>query len=98
MDNKTKGIIATVAAALLCGCPGLFMCFFGALSVFVSAVPGANIDIGGSSDPAAATGMGIVFLCLSVIFIAIPIAVGFFTLRKKPEAAIITNEPLPPAS
>jgi hypothetical protein len=100
MDTKTKGIIATIAAVVLCGCPGLFMCFFGATSVFASFVPGADINIGGSSNPASATTMGIVFLCLSVIFIAIPIAVGFFMLRKKPEAAVevSSNETLPPAS
>jgi hypothetical protein len=97
MDNKSKGIIATVAATLLCGCPGLFMCFFGATSVFASMVPGADINVGGSSDPAAATTMGVVFLCLSLIFIAIPIVVGVITLRKKPEAPV-SNEPLPPAS
>lgn len=96
MDNKTKGIIATVAAVLLCGCPGLFLCFFGSTSVLASVMPGADIDVMGSSDPAAATTMGVVFLCLSLIFIAIPFAVGFFTLRKKP--AGISDEPLPPAS
>ncbi len=97
MDTKTKGIVSTIAAVVLCGCPGLFMCFFGAMSTFVSFVPGADIDVGGSSDPAAATAMGIGALCLSLIFIAIPIAVGFFTLRKKPQAETI-NEPLPPAA
>ncbi len=97
MDTKTKGIVSAIAAVVLCGCPGLFLCFFGAMSTFVSAIPGADIDVGGSSDPAAATAMGIGALCLSLIFIAIPIAVGYFTLRKKPEA-VITNEPLPPAS
>jgi hypothetical protein len=97
MDAKTKGIIATVAAVVLCGCPGLFMCFFGAMSTIVSVIPGADIDVGGSSDPASAATMGIVFLCLSVIFIAVPIAVGFFMLRKKPEE-FTSNEPLPPTS
>ena len=98
MDRKTKGIIATIAAVLLCGCPGLFMCFFGATSVLASKIPGADIDVMGSSDPAAATTMGIVFLCLSMIFIAIPIAVGFFMLRKKPDDIHASNEPLPPVS
>lgn len=97
MNNKNTGIIATVAAVLLCGCPGLFMCFFGSTSVFASFMPGAEIDVMGSSDPSSATTMGIVFLCLSFIFIAIPIAVGFFTLRKKPEAPA-SSEPLPPTS
>lgn len=98
MDNKTKGIIATVAAVLLCGCPGLFLCFFGATTALAGMTPGADIDVFGSSDPTAALTMGFVFLCLSVIFIAIPIAVGFFMLRKKPEAVFISDEPLPPAS
>jgi len=97
MDQRTKGIIATVAAVLLCGCPGLFMCFFGATSAFASFIPGAKIDVMGSSDPASATTMGFVFLCLSVIFIAIPIVVGFFMLRKKPEASV-GNEQIPPAA
>jgi hypothetical protein len=99
MDTKTKGIIATIAAVVLCGCPGLFLCFFGTISTFVSFMPGADINVGGSSNPAAATAMGIGTLCLSVIFIAIPIVVGFFMLRKKPEeTAVSSNESLPPTS
>jgi len=97
MNNKNTGIIATIAAALLCGCPGLFMCFLGATSLLASQVPGADIDVMGSSDPAAATTMGAVFLCLSLIFIAIPIVVGVVTLRKKP-ATTAPDEPIPPAS
>ena len=98
MDAKTKSIIATVAAVVLCGCPGLFMCFFGATTLAASQVPGADIDVMGSSDPASAMTMGIVFLCLSFIFILIPIVVGFFMFRKKPEVVAESNEPLPPAS
>jgi hypothetical protein len=90
-------MIATIAAVVLCGCPGLFMCFFGATSVFASMMPGAEIDVWGSSDPASATTMGFVFLCLSIILIMIPVAVGFFTLRKKPEA-LSGDESLPPVS
>ncbi|CAG0989498.1 hypothetical protein ANAEL_02211 [Anaerolineales bacterium] len=98
MDAKTKGIIATIAAVVLCGCPGLFMCFFGATTLAASQTPGAEIDVFGSSDPTSAMTMGIVFLCLSIIFILIPIVVGFFMFRKKPEVVIESNEPLPPAS
>jgi hypothetical protein len=97
MDDKTKGIVATIATVVLCGCPGLFMCFFGAISVFASRIPGADIDVMGSSDPASAMTMGLMFLCGSIIFILVPILVGFFMLRKKPEV-IQSNEPLPPAS
>lgn len=84
MDKRTTSIIATVVAALLCGCPGLFSLCWGGLAAIVSFVPGANIDIGGSADPSAALYTGLGALCGGLILIAIPIAVGFFTLRKKP--------------
>jgi preprotein translocase subunit SecF len=42
--------------------------------------------------------MGLVTLCLSVIFLAIPIVVWFVTRRKEQEIAPISdNEPIPPA-
>ncbi|MBI3164425.1 MAG: hypothetical protein IPG44_11325 [Anaerolineales bacterium] len=96
MNNKNTGLIATIASVVLCGCPGLFMCFFGATSAFVSFVPGADINVNGSSDPTSATAMGIGSICLSLVFIAIPIAVWYFTMRKKAGAS--NDEPLPPVS
>lgn len=100
MDKKTTGTIATVATALLCGCPGLFGLCIGAISTLASFVPGADIDIFGSNAPSSALTMGLVSLCGGVILIAIPVVVGFLTLRKKPEkvAPADTGEPLPPAS
>jgi len=93
MDKRTAGIIATVATALLCGCPGLFGICWGAIAIPVSFVPGANIDIGGSNNPQAAFTAGIVGLCLGLIFIAIPIAVGYFTLRNQPAASTVISAP-----
>jgi len=84
MDKRTTGIIATVVAALFCGCPGIFSLCWGGISAIVAFVPGADINIGGSSDPQAALYTGLGALCGGVLLIAIPIAVGFFTLRKKP--------------
>ena len=100
MDKKTTGLIATIATALLCGCPGIFGLCMGSTSLIASIVPDADIDVFGSSDPASAATMGFVFLCLSVIFIAIPIVVGVVTLRKKPDddtvaPAVIDTEPSP---
>ena len=83
MDKRTAGIIATLVTALFCGCPGIFMCFFGAISAFASQVPGAEIDVFGSNDPSAAIGMGIGAICLGVIFVAIPIVVGIVMLRRQ---------------
>ena len=85
MDKKQVGLIATIATALLCGCPGLFGLCMGSMFAIVGTIPGSDIDIGGSSDPAAAIGTGLAMLCVSLIFIAIPVIVGFVTLRKKPE-------------
>jgi hypothetical protein len=94
MNNKNTGMIATVATALICGCCGLFTCIMG-----IGTVTGnGNFTLGNTSQPMPPT-VGYVFLCLSVIMIIIPIAVGFFMLRKKPEAgAVSSSEPLPPVS
>ena len=73
MDQKTTGIIATVATAVLCGLPGLLSVCIGAMMAIVSRVPGAEIDVVGSSDPAAAVGVGLGMLCLGVIGVAIPV-------------------------
>lgn len=96
MDTKTKGIVATVASVVLCGCPGLFMCIFGAFTASGS-MPYTTELNGVSNSGTLSPTIGFVLLCLSIIFIIIPIAVGFFMLRKKPEA-VSSNEPLPPAS
>jgi len=94
MQNKNTGIIATIAAVVLCGCPGLFLCIFGAVTAtgnmpFTTEVNGINNS--GTLPPTA----GFVMLCFALIFILIPVGVGFFTLRKKPEATV---EEVPPAS
>ena len=98
MDKKNVGIIATVATAILCGCPGLFGVCWGLIAAVVSQIPGADINFGGSSDPKTALMSGIGAFCLGVLFVAIPVVVGIITLRKKPEEiAPPSNEPIPPA-
>ena len=94
MDNRTKGIIATIASVILCGCPGLFLCLFGAFTA-TGNMP-FNTELNGITDSGTLPPtVGYVLLCLSLIFIAIPIVVGFLTLRSKP-AAPVSNEPIPP--
>ncbi len=96
MNSKSTGMIATIAAVILCGCPGLFLCIFGAVAA-TGNMP-YNTEVNGISNsgmlPASA---GIGMLCFSLLLILIPVGVGFFTLRKKPAAAS-NDEPLPPAS
>lgn len=94
MNNKNTGMIATGAAVLLCGCPGLFALCWGGLAAVVSFIPGADINIGGSSDPSSALFSGLGTLCVGVLFLAVPVAVGYFTLRKKPEAVVTDTPPM----
>jgi hypothetical protein len=97
--NRNTGLIATIATALLCGCPGLASLCWGIMSAVISFIPGADINMGGNTSPQAALFSGLGGLCLGIVFIAIPVIVGFVTLRKKPEiAAPVNNDPLPPAS
>jgi len=70
MDQRTKGIIATVASLLLCGCPGLFLCVFGAASAF----GGGTYDLGGQAGNISPT-VGYVLICLSFLLLLIPGAV-----------------------
>jgi integral membrane sensor domain MASE1 len=88
MDKKTTGLIATIASVLLCGCPGIFLCLFGALTATGN---------GTFNEQYLQPSYGYVLLCLSLIFIIIPVAVGFFTLRKKPQPPV-NNEPIPPTA
>lgn len=95
-DNRNTSLIATIVAVVLCGCPGLFGLCFGLTSVFASFVPGAQIDVFGSTDPQSATTMGLVALCLSVIALAVPVGV-WYGFRRRANTARSDNEPLPPA-
>lgn len=95
MQNKNTGIIATIAAVLLCGCPGLFLCIFGAVTA-TGNMPFTTELNGISNSGTLPSTVGFVMLCLSLVFILIPVGVGFYTLRKKPEAA--APEEIPPSS
>lgn len=94
MQNKNTGIIATIAAVVLCGCPGLFLCIFGAVTA-TGKMPFSTELNGVSNSGTLPSTYGFVMLCLSLIFILIPVVVGFITLRKKPE---VTAQEVPPAS
>jgi hypothetical protein len=83
MDKKTVAIIVTVAAVLLCGCPGLFSLLLGGMFALISFIPGANIDVFGSNDPRSALNFGIGGLCVGVVFVLIAAAAIFFAWRRK---------------
>lgn len=84
MNNKNTGMIATIASALVCGCPGLFVCLFGVLTA---------LGRGTFNDASLSPTVGIVLVCVSLLMLLVPVAVGFFTLRKKPELDSGAGEP-----
>lgn len=79
--NRTTAIIATVATALLCGCPGLGACLWGVIFAAGGASGNATFN-GQAADPTTALLTGVGIVCVGIIAVAIPIAVGFFTLRN----------------
>jgi hypothetical protein len=95
MEKRTTGIILTVVTVLLCGCPGLASFCGGAMFAIASFIPGADIDVFGSSDPRSALMYGIGGLCVGIIFIAIPAVIAYLTLGRKQKSDF--NEPIPPA-
>ena len=99
--NRNVSIGLTVITALCCGCSALMSCIFGG---FIATGQPISTEVNGiASAQTYPVGVGIALLCFSVILIAIPIAVGFFTLRKKPVLVATPDMqdfggPIPPAS
>ena len=98
-ENKTWPIVGTIAAILLCGCPGLSLCLFGAYTATGNMPDFFN---GFGNFPGWA---GFALLCVAIIFIAIAVIVPILLLRKKKPAAeaasvdvLPPDAPLPPAS
>jgi hypothetical protein len=96
-ENKTWAIVGTVAAILLCGCPGLSLCGLG-----IWGATGNMPDFfqGYGEFP---SWVGFALLCVAIIFVAIAVVVPLLLLRKKKAAApavevLPPQEPLPPAS
>jgi hypothetical protein len=81
MQNRTIGIVATVLTALLCGCASLMSCIWGFM--IASGTP-INVTANGTTTPQTfSPAIGYTLLCLSLLVILVPVAVGFFTLRRK---------------
>ena len=81
MEKRTIGIIATTISAFLCGCVSIFSCVWG--FIIVSGQP-IDVTTNGVTTPQVLSPtIGYVLLCLTVLMMAVPVGVGFFTLRKK---------------
>ena len=88
MDKKVTAIIITVVAILLCACPGLFGLLMGGMFALVSFIPGADIDVFGSTDPQSALNFGIGGLCAGFVLVLIAAVVIFIAWRRKGDTAL----------
>jgi hypothetical protein len=95
MDNRTRALVVTTATALLCGCPGLFLCLFGGIAA--TGAPVATEWMGATRTAPMGSTTGLALLCAGLIFLAIPVIVGVVTLRRRPESPDASG-PLPPAA
>jgi hypothetical protein len=97
-ENKTGAIIGTIAAIVLCGCPGLGLCLIGVLGAFGMIPDTFQLFSNYGNLP---NWIGFIFLCVSLLFIAIAVVVPILLLRKKKDASVeilTPQEPLPPAA
>lgn len=91
MEKKSVGLLALVITIMLCGLPGLCGLCAGPIFVLVGFIPGSEVDIFGSNDPMAAVIYGIGTICISVLLVAIPVVIGFLTLRMKSETTDVED-------
>jgi hypothetical protein len=85
-----------VGATLLCGLPGLTSLCCGAALWLASTSPETNFS--GDMTPEMTRTLGIAGVCVGVLFVLIPLVIGFFTLRRKPDLPVVGwDEPIPPA-
>lgn len=83
MEPRNKSILLTVVLVLLCGCPGFFSVCFGGMFALISQIPGAEIDVFGSSNPQDALTFGLASLCFGAVFVLITGIGIFLAWRRK---------------
>jgi len=83
MNNRTTGIVVTVITVLLFGCPGLICLCWGTVAALVGLSGDPNYYFGVDTEPTSNLIGGLFIICLSVVLIAIPVIVGFLTIRRK---------------
>jgi hypothetical protein len=95
MQNRTAALIITISTAVICGCLSLFLCVFGGTGL--AGVPITTEWMGDTSTAPMGSTTALSLLCAGLIFLAIPIVVGFLTLRKK-QSPPDNSGPIPPAA
>jgi len=91
MQNRNLAIVITLITTLICGCASIISCVWGFL--IASGTP-INVTNNGVTTPQVLSpAIGYTLLCLTILMILVPVAVGFFALRKRLDA----TSDLPPA-
>ena len=84
--NRTVAIIITVVTVFCCACPGFGICIAGIMGL--AGIPFTTTINDTSSVAPISTTLAVGLICVALILILIPFAVGFFTFRSsKPAAA-----------
>lgn len=93
MKIKTGGIIATLATLVLCGLPGFILLCMATAGIITPRSPNTT-----TADSGLLTIISLQ-ICLGILFLFIPLVVGFFTLRKKspsvPARPVTANASIP---
>jgi hypothetical protein len=93
MEKKTIWIITVIGTTFLCGLPGLAGLCLGSLALLGAIIPDSGLP---GEDTGLIIGGSIMILGLSLIFIAIPIGLGFWAWwSQKTEAAILEKTVVP---
>ncbi|KAA3646200.1 MAG: hypothetical protein DWQ07_08215 [Chloroflexi bacterium] len=88
--ERRIAILATLAATLLCGCPGLCILAYG-----------GNIAATGRTDliadASAATWFGVLIVCAGCLSVLVPLITGLVTFRRSQPEPQIKNvdDPIP---
>jgi hypothetical protein len=78
IDGKKVSILCTLITSLLCGLPGLALCLMSGL-----ATAGLSTE-SLTPDELAAGGLGVLmFSCLGIFLLAVPVILAFFTFRQR---------------
>jgi hypothetical protein len=97
MNNRTIGIIITVATAVLCGCPGIFLVALGVLAATGSQMPSV-MEQNPANTPQDVMLGAVMFLCFGAILILVPVAAGVITFFIKKSETPGEEISLPPAA
>ncbi len=87
MNNKNVPIIVAVLSTVLCGCPGACSLLFGGLFAAISFIPGAEIDLMGSSDPQAALLFGLTNVCVGAVMVLVATGAIVWAWRARQHSA-----------